>query len=286
MEFEIPSKDFLSFNNPYGACKKCEGFGSVLGIDENLVIPDKTLSVYEGCVAPWKGEVMSDWKKHFIQKTAKIDFPVHRAYSQLSKEEQKLLWEGGKDILGIRDFFKHLEDNNYKKQYRVLAARYRGKTVCPDCKGTRLRLDASYVKLVHTLDNDIPKYTSIQDVLLMSVEQAHHYFSNLKLNEVDEEISKRILEEITRRLHYLSNVGLGYLNLNRLSNSLSGGESQRINLATNLGSNLTGSMYILDEPSIGLHSRDTDRLIEVLKNLQNEGNTVIVVEHDEEIMRQ
>ena len=286
MEFEIPSKDFLSFNNPYGACKKCEGFGSVLGIDENLVIPDKTLSVYEGCVAPWKGEIMSDWKKHFIQKAAKIDFPVHRAYSQLNKDEQKLLWEGRKDILGIRDFFKHLEDNNYKIQYRVLAARYRGKTVCPDCKGTRLRLDASYVKLEHTLDNDIPKYTSIQDVLLMSVDQAHHYFSNLKLNVVDEEISRRILEEITRRLHYLSNVGLGYLNLNRLSNSLSGGESQRINLATNLGSNLTGSMYILDEPSIGLHSRDTDRLIEVLKNLQNEGNTVIVVEHDEEIMRQ
>lgn len=286
MEFEIPSKDFLSFNNPYGACKRCEGFGSVLGIDENLVIPDKSLSVYEGCVAPWKGEIMGDWKKHFIQKASKIDFPVHRPYSQLTKQEQTLLWEGRKDILGIRDFFKHLEDNNYKIQYRVLAARYRGKTVCPECKGTRLRLDASFVKLVHVGDEKLSGFTSIQDVLLMSVEEAHFYFSNLKLNSVDEEISKRILEEITRRLHYLANVGLGYLNLNRLSNSLSGGESQRINLATNLGSNLTGSMYILDEPSIGLHSRDTDRLIEVLKNLQNEGNTVIVVEHDEEIMRQ
>lgn len=286
MEFEVPSKDFLSFNNPYGACKRCEGFGSVLGIDENLVIPDKSLSVYEGCVAPWKGEIMGDWKKHFIQKASKIEFPVHRPYSQLTKQEQSLLWEGRKDILGIRDFFKHLEDNNYKIQYRVLAARYRGKTVCPECKGTRLRLDASFVKLVHVGDKELSRFTSIQDVLLMSVEEAYFYFSNLKLSSVDEEISKRILDEITRRLHYLANVGLGYLNLNRLSNSLSGGESQRINLATNLGSNLTGSMYILDEPSIGLHSRDTDRLIEVLKNLQNEGNTVIVVEHDEEIMRQ
>ena len=286
IEFEIPSKDFLSFNNPYGACKKCEGFGSVLGIDENLVIPDPSLSIYEGCVAPWKGEIMSDWKKHFIQKASKIEFPIHRPYSELTKAEKKLIWEGRKDILGINDFFKHLEDNNYKIQYRVLAARYRGKTVCPECKGTRLRLDASYVKLLHVGKSELPQHTSIQDVLLMSVEQAHHYFSNLKLNAVDEEISKRILDEITRRLHYLENVGLGYLNLNRLSNSLSGGESQRINLATNLGSNLTGSMYILDEPSIGLHSRDTDRLIDVLKNLQNEGNTVIVVEHDEEIMRQ
>ena len=286
MEFEIPSKDFLSFNNPYGACKKCEGFGSVLGIDENLVIPDPSLSIYEGCVAPWKGEIMSDWKKHFIQTSSKIEFPIHRPYSELTKAEKKLIWEGRKDILGINDFFKHLEDNNYKIQYRVLAARYRGKTVCPECKGTRLRLDASYVKLLHVGESELPQYTSIQDVLLMSVEQAHHYFSNLKLNKVDEEISKRILDEITRRLLYLENVGLGYLNLNRLSNSLSGGESQRINLATNLGSNLTGSMYILDEPSIGLHSRDTDRLIEVLKNLQSEGNTVIVVEHDEEIMRQ
>jgi len=286
MEFEIPSKDFLSFNNPYGACKKCEGFGSVLGIDENLVIPDPSLSIYEGCVAPWKGEIMSDWKKHFIQTSSKIEFPIHRPYSELTKAEKKLIWEGRKDILGINDFFKHLEDNNYKIQYRVLAARYRGKTVCPECKGTRLRLDASYVKLLHVGESELPQYTSIQDVLLMSVEQAHHYFSNLKLNKVDEEISKRILDEITRRLLYLENVGLGYLNLNRLSNSLSGGESQRINLATNLGSNLTGSMYILDEPSIGLHSRDTDRLIVVLKNLQSEGNTVIVVEHDEEIMRQ
>jgi len=176
MEFEIPSKDFLSFNNPYGACKKCEGFGSVLGIDENLVIPDPSLSIYEGCVAPWKGEIMSDWKKHFIQTSSKIEFPIHRPYSELTKAEKKLIWEGRKDILGINDFFKHLEDNNYKIQYRVLAARYRGKTVCPECKGTRLRLDASYVKLLHVGESDLPQYTSIQDVLLMSVEQAPHYF--------------------------------------------------------------------------------------------------------------
>lgn len=286
MEFEIPTKDFLSFNNPYGACRKCEGFGSVLGIDQQLVIPDNSLSVYEGCVAPWKGEIMGEWKRHFIQKSAAIDFPIHRPYNELNPKEIKTLWEGQKNILGIRDFFKHLEDNNYKIQFRVLASRYRGKTTCPDCKGTRLRLDASYVKLMHIGPSELSAQTSIQDVLLMSVDDAYAYFSQLQLNNTDQEISKRILEEVTRRLHYLANVGLGYLNLNRLSNSLSGGESQRINLATNLGSNLTGSMYILDEPSIGLHSRDTDRLIVVLKNLQQEGNTVIVVEHDEEIMRQ
>lgn len=286
LEFEIPTKDFLSFNNPYGACRKCEGFGSVLGIDTQLVIPDTSLSVYEGCVAPWKGEIMGEWKRHFIHKAAAIDFPIHRPYNELNPKEIKTLWEGQKNILGIRDFFKHLEDNNYKIQFRVLASRYRGKTTCPDCKGTRLRLDASYVKLLHIGTSELSAQTSIQDVLLMSVDDAYAYFSQLQLNNTDQEISKRILEEVTRRLHYLANVGLGYLNLNRLSNSLSGGESQRINLATNLGSNLTGSMYILDEPSIGLHSRDTDRLIVVLKNLQQEGNTVIVVEHDEEIMRQ
>lgn len=286
LEFEIPTKDFLSFNNPFGACRKCEGFGSVLGIDTQLVIPDTSLSVYEGCVAPWKGEIMGDWKRHFIQTAAAIDFPIHRPYNELNPKEIKTLWEGQKNILGIRDFFKHLEDNNYKIQFRVLASRYRGKTTCPDCKGTRLRLDASYVKLLHIGTPELAAQTSIQDVLLMSVDDAYTYFSQLQLNHTDQEISKRILEEVTRRLHYLANVGLGYLNLNRLSNSLSGGESQRINLATNLGSNLTGSMYILDEPSIGLHSRDTDRLIVVLKNLQQEGNTVIVVEHDEAIMRQ
>lgn len=286
MEFEIPSKDFLSFNNPYGACKKCEGFGSVLGIDENLVIPDKSLSLYENCVAPWKGEVMSDWKKFFIQKASKYEFPIHRPYSELSKQEKDLLWKGNKDLLGIQDFFKHLEENNYKIQYRVLAARYRGKTVCPDCFGTRLRKDAGYVKLVNTDDSrNLPKYLSIQEVLLMTCSDAYEYFNNLSLSKSELEIAERIVDEIKKRLFFLNNVGLGYLNLNRLSNTLSGGESQRINLATNLGSNLTGSMYILDEPSIGLHSRDTDRLIDVLKNLQEEGNTVIVVEHDEEIMR-
>jgi excinuclease ABC subunit A len=286
IEFEIPTKDFLSFNNPFGACKKCEGFGSVLGIDENLVIPNRELSLYEGCVAPWKGEIMGEWRQHFIKKSALYDFPIHRPYSHLNSDERNLLWKGKKDLLGINDFFKHLEENNYKIQYRVMAARYRGKTTCNVCQGTRLREDASYVKLVHTGEADfIAKRTSLQEVLLMTVSEAYQYFKNVKLSSLDLEIAHRALNEISNRLEYLQLVGLGYLNLNRLSNSLSGGESQRINLATNLGSNLTGSMYILDEPSIGLHSRDTERLIDVLNYLKNEGNTVIVVEHDEDIMR-
>ncbi len=275
--FEIPSKDFLSFNNPYGACKKCEGFGSVLGIDEDLVIPDNSLSVYEGCVAPWRGEIMGEWKEHFIKAAVKIEFPIHRAYADLTSQEKNILWKGNGKILGINDFFKHLEENNYKIQYRVLAARYRGKTVCPDCRGTRLRKEAGYVKIADT---------SIQDLLLKTVDDAHDFFHFIALSNTDTEIAARILQEIETRLGFLKAVGLGYLSLSRLSNSLSGGESQRINLATNLGSNLTGSMYILDEPSIGLHSRDTERLIGVLKELQAEGNTVIVVEHDEDVMKQ
>jgi excinuclease ABC subunit A len=286
MEFEIPTKDFLSFNNPFGACKKCEGFGSILGIDEHLVIPNRELSVYEGCVAPWKGEIMGEWKDHFIKKSAAFDFPIHRPYSELNKQERDFLWKGNKAVLGIYDFFKHLEENNYKIQFRVLAARYRGKTTCDVCQGTRLREDASYVKLVNIKEqNHIANHTSLQEVLLMTVKDALSYFKCLVLSPTDSEIAHRILSEISNRLEYLNLVGLGYLNLNRLSNTLSGGESQRINLATNLGSNLTGSMYILDEPSIGLHSRDTERLIDVLKQLKKEGNTVIVVEHDEDIMR-
>lgn len=286
IEFEIPSKDFLSFNNPYGACKTCEGFGSTLGIDPDLVIPDPQLSVYEGCVAPWRGEIMGEWKDHFIKSSLKLEFPIHRPYAQLNQNEKDLLWDGNEKVLGIRDFFTHLEENNYKIQYRVMAARYRGKTTCYDCKGTRLRKEASYVKLLSYHKKGNPQQTSIQEVLLMTIEEAGNYFISLSLSEHDHLIAYRIIEELKKRLEYLDKVGLGYLTLNRLSNSLSGGESQRINLATNLGSSLTGSMYILDEPSIGLHSKDTDRLIEVLKTLQREGNTVIVVEHDEEMMRQ
>jgi len=284
MAFEIPTREFLSFNNPHGACRTCEGFGSVLGIDTDLVIPNKQLSVYEGCVAPWKGDVMSEWKEHFISNVTNINFPIHRSYSELNEKELNVLWNGDAKILGIHDFFKHLEENIYKIQYRVLAARYRGKTVCPDCKGTRLRKEASYVCLANIKDNET-EYLNLQNILLMTIETAHDVFSNLELSAYDLKIGERILNEIKIRLGYLKNVGLGYLTLDRLSNTLSGGESQRINLATNLGSNLTGSLYILDEPSIGLHSRDTDRLIQVLKNLQHEGNTVIVVEHDEEVMR-
>ena len=286
LTFEVPTKDFLSFNNPYGACRKCEGFGSVLGIDEDLVVPDKTLSVYEGCVAPWKGETMGAWRDDFIRLAVSAEFPIHKPYRELSKEQKKLLWNGNKTLPGIHDFFRYVEEKSYKIQYRVLSARYRGKTQCPECMGTRLRKEAGYVKLrAVNPSNGIPELINLQDVLLMDVNTAHDYFSQVKFSETEIEISRRILEEVTSRLLFLKNVGLGYLSLNRLSNSLSGGESQRINLATSLGSNLTGSMYILDEPSIGLHSRDTERLIGVLKLLQQEGNTVIVVEHDEDVMK-
>lgn len=285
--FEIPTKDFLSFNNPYGACKTCEGFGNVMGIDADLVIPDKSLSVYEDCIAPWKGEVMSEWKRHFIQQAKEIDFPIHRPYAELTNLQKEIIWKGYKKILGINDFFQHLEQNFYKIQYRVLAARYRGKTICPDCQGTRLRKEAGYVKL-HNLEisDKCDEYTSIQDILLMQSKDALAFFNSIKLANSDFKISERIVVEIQSRLKFLSEVGLGYISLNRLSNTLSGGESQRINLATNLGSNLTGSLYVLDEPSIGLHSRDTERLINVLKSLQKEGNTVVVVEHDEDVMKQ
>ena len=286
LKFELPTKDFLSFNNPHGACRTCEGFGSVLGLDRDLVIPDPSLSVFEGAIAPWKGETMGEWRNDFIRLANKVDFPIHRAIRDLNHEQLELLWNGSRELPGILDFFKYIEEKSYKIQYRVLAARYRGKTTCPDCLGTRLRKEAAYVKILSEKDLEgFPTQLSVQELLLMEVDKALEYFKQLVLSETDLAIADRIIEEIQNRLQFLSDVGLGYLSLNRLSNTLSGGESQRINLATSLGSNLTGSMYILDEPSIGLHSRDTERLITVLKALQQEGNTVIVVEHDEDIMR-
>jgi excinuclease ABC subunit A len=276
MTFEEPSMHFFSFNNPVGACKHCEGFGSVIGIDEDLVIPNKNLSVYEDAIVAWKGEKMSEWKNVLVKNAHKFDFPVHRPYYDLTAKERKLIWTGNKYFEGLNAFFQYLETQVYKIQYRVMLSRYRGKTVCPECNGTRLRKDASFVKVGEM---------SINDIVLMPVDEVLPYFQKLKLSEYDKEVSKRILIEITNRLQFLCDVGLGYLTLNRLSNTLSGGESQRINLATSLGSSLVGSMYILDEPSIGLHSRDTERLIKVLTSLRDIGNTVVVVEHDEEIMR-
>lgn len=273
--FEEPSTHFFSFNNPIGACKNCEGFGSVIGIDEDLVIPNKNLSVYEDAIVCWKGEKMSEWKNVLVMNAHKFDFPVHRPFYELTAKERKVLWSGNKYFEGLTDFFRHLEEQAYKIQYRVMLSRYRGKTVCPECQGTRLRKDASYVKVAGN---------SITDIVLMPVKISLEFFKQILLSEFDTAVAKRILVEITNRLQFLDDVGLGYLTLNRLSNTLSGGESQRINLATSLGSSLVGSMYILDEPSIGLHSRDTQRLIKVLTSLRDIGNTVIVVEHDEEIM--
>jgi len=266
----------FSFNSPYGACQRCEGYGKIIGIDEDLVIPDKTLSVYEETIACWKGESMSYYRDQFIRQSAKYDFPVHKPYFELSDEQRNLLWNGGKQVHGINDFFAHLEEKRYKIQNRVMIARYSGKTTCPDCKGSRLRKDAGYVKIGGK---------SIQELVLMPVDELYVFFKEIRLTEYQSSIAKRILIEIINRLEFLNNVGLAYLTLNRLSSTLSGGESQRINLATSLGSSLVGSLYILDEPSIGLHSRDTQLLIGVLLKLQQLGNTVIVVEHDEEIMR-
>jgi len=286
LTFEIPTENFLSYNNPYGACKTCEGFGSVLGIDEDLVVPDKSLSVHDGAVMSWKGETMSEWRLNFIKNAIHADFPVHRAYMDLSETEKELLWQGKGNIKGINDFFKFVESQTYKIQYRVMLSRYRGKTRCPDCKGTRLRKDANNVKLVNENETDKKHHKlSISDVILMNIAESLTYFKGLKLEKTSQKIADRIIEEVVNRLQYLNDVGLGYLALSRLSNSLSGGESQRINLATSLGSSLVGSTYVLDEPSIGLHPKDTERLISVLKNLQSLGNTVVIVEHDEEVMR-
>ncbi|MGZ3900890.1 MAG: excinuclease ABC subunit UvrA [Bacteroidia bacterium] len=277
MTFEEPNVNFFTFNNPIGACKTCEGFGSIIGIDPDLVIPNKSASVYDNAVACWNGESMSWYKNQLIKNAHKFNFPVHKPIAELTKTQYKLLWTGNEYFEGIDAFFKMLEKETYKIQYRVMLARYRGKTVCPDCEGTRLRKDANYVKVAGKCINDL---------VLTPVDQLAEFFKSIKLNEHDTIIAKRLLIEITNRLQYLLDVGLGYLTLNRVANTLSGGESQRINLATQLGSTLVGSLYILDEPSIGLHSRDTERLIKVLRSLQQQGNTVIIVEHDEDIMRQ
>jgi excinuclease ABC subunit A len=279
MTFEEPVPNLFNFNNPFGACPTCEGFSQVLGIDSDLVIPDKRLSVYEGAVAPWKGEKLGWWRDQFVKGARKINFPVHKPIADLTDEQYKTLWEGAGNVHGINDFFKEVEQNLYKVQYRVLLSRYRGRTQCPDCKGYRLRNEALFVKI----DGE-----HIGELSETPVKYLKQWFDELekKLSEFDKQVAKRILIEINSRINTLLNVGLGYLTLNRLANSLSGGESQRIQLTRSLGSNLTNSLYILDEPSIGLHSRDTQNLIRVLKELRDLGNTVVVVEHDEMMMRE
>lgn len=276
IRFEEPTPNFFSFNNPYGACKRCEGYGKIIGIDEDLVIPDKSKTIYDGAIAPWRGEKMREWNDTLVRYANNFDFPIHRPYSQLTDKQKDLLWKGNKWFRGLDEFFKELEEQTYKIQYRVMLSRYRGKTTCPECKGSRLRQDASYVKVSDK---------SITDIVLMPLDKALEFFVTLDLNAHDEKIARRLLTEITNRIGFLNDVGLSYLTLNRLSNTLSGGESQRINLATSLGSSLVGSIYVLDEPSIGLHPRDTQRLISVLKSLRDVGNTVLVVEHEEEIMQ-
>lgn len=274
--FEEPNDQMFSFNSPMGACPTCEGFGKIIGIDEHLVIPNRALSIYDGAVVCWRGDVMGQWKEELIHNASKVDFPIFAPYYELTPEQKRMLWEGTKYFHGINDFFKMLEENQYKIQYRVMLARYRGKTICPTCHGTRLKPEAGYVRVGNK---------NISELVDMPITTLQEFFRTLELDEHDQAVAKRILLEINSRIQFLMDVGLEYLTLNRLSNSLSGGESQRINLATSLGSSLVGSLYILDEPSIGLHSRDTDRLIRVLRQLQNLGNTVIVVEHDEEIIR-
>ncbi len=276
MEFDEPSEYLFSFNNPVGACPSCEGYGKVMGIDADLVVPDKRLSVYDDAVVCWKGEKMKKWKEKLVMKADQLDFPIHTPYFQLTEEERNLLWKGNRYFRGINRFFDHLEAKKYKIQYRVMLSRYRGKTVCPECNGSRLRKEATYVKVGGKVISDLVKLPIIDLEL---------YFRELKLPKKDLKVSERLLKEINSRISFLTSVGLGYLTLNRLSSTLSGGESQRINLATSLGSSLVGSLYILDEPSIGLHSRDTEQLIGVLKDLQELGNTVVIVEHDEEIIK-
>jgi excinuclease ABC subunit A len=276
IKFEEPNDQMFSFNSPIGACPECEGFGKVIGIDEHLVIPNRALSVYDGAVLCWRGEKMGEWLKEFIHEAPAHDFPIFAPYYELTQEQKDYLWHGPRGKVCIDSFFKMLEENQYKIQYRVMLARYRGKTPCPTCHGTRLKKEAGYVKVGGK---------SISELVDLPIHDLKDFFSALELDTHDAAIAKRILTEINNRINFLMDVGLGYLTLNRLSNSLSGGESQRINLATSLGSSLVGSLYILDEPSIGLHSRDTDRLIKVLRQLQELGNTVVVVEHDEEIIR-
>lgn len=283
IEFETPNENLFSFNSPIGACPECQGFGSIIGIDEKLVIPNSGLSVYDGCVVCWHGEKMKIWKEEFCRRAANYDFPIFEPYYALSQKHKDWLWHGlpsdknlpKEERVSIDEFFRMVKENQYKIQYRVMMSRYRGKTTCPVCHGMRLKKEAEYVKI---------KGRSITDIVQMPVTRLKEWFDNLQLCEHEAKIAKRLLVEITSRLQFLLDVGLGYLTLNRLSNTLSGGESQRINLTTSLGSSLVGSLYILDEPSIGLHSRDTDRLITVLKNLKSLGNTVVVVEHDEDII--
>jgi excinuclease ABC subunit A len=276
IEFIEPSEYLFNFNNPVGACPLCEGYGKIIGIDENLVVPDQNLSVYDDAIVCWKGETMKTWKERLISSAHLFDFPVHKPYYQLSAEQRNLLWNGNRYFYGINRFFKHLEEKKYKIQYRVLLSRYRGKTKCPECLGARLRKEAGYVRVGGK---------NIQDLVSLPIADLYIFLSNIALESQDMKIAERLLKEITIRLRFLLNVGLPYLTLDRLSSSLSGGESQRINLATSLGSNLVGSMYILDEPSIGLHPRDTNLLIKVLGELRDLGNTVLVVEHEEEIIR-
>lgn len=275
INFMEPTDIMFNFNNPVGACPVCEGFGKVLGISEDLVVPNKTLSIYQDAVQCWRGDKMSEWKKELIKYSKEYNFPIHTPYSDLTKTQKKFLWQGSGKWEGINGFFRWIDENQYKIQYRVLKARYRGKTLCPECNGTRLRKEAIYVKI---------DGKSITELVTMSISNLREWFDHLSLTQQEQMIAKRLLTEITNRLEFLDEVGLGYLTLDRLSSTLSGGESQRINLATSLGSSLVGSLYILDEPSIGLHSRDTQKLIRVLRNLQSLGNTVVVVEHDEEIM--
>ena len=274
--FQEPSDLMFNFNNPVGACPVCEGFGKVTGIDENLVVPNKALSIYEDAVVCWKGQVMSEWKRDLISKAAKYGFPIHTPYNNLTEEQKRFLWHGNSDFAGIDGFFRFVQSKTYSIQYRVMLNRYRGKTTCPECNGTRLKPATQYIKI-----NGL----TITDMVKMPVVKLHEWFKNLQLDNEEATIAKRLLVEIENRLSFLDEVGLGYLTLDRLSSTLSGGESQRINLATSLGSSLVGSIYILDEPSIGLHSRDTYRLIKVLMMLRDLGNTVVVVEHDEDIIR-
>ena len=274
--FQEPTDLMFNFNNPVGACPVCEGFGKVTGIDENLVVPNKALSIYEDAVVCWKGQVMSEWKRDLISKAAKYGFPIHTPYNNLTEEQKRFLWHGNSDFAGIDGFFRFVQSKTYSIQYRVMLNRYRGKTTCPECNGTRLKPATQYIKI-----NGL----TITDMVKMPVVKLHEWFKNLQLDNEEATIAKRLLVEIENRLSFLDEVGLGYLTLDRLSSTLSGGESQRINLATSLGSSLVGSIYILDEPSIGLHSRDTYRLIKVLMMLRDLGNTVVVVEHDEDIIR-
>ena len=274
--FLEPNVHLFSFNNPYGACPKCDGYGDTIGLDEDLIVPNTGLSVYENAIYPWRGETMSWFRDQLVNNAYKFDFPIHKPWFELTDKQKQLVWDGNKYFTGLTDFFKELEDKSYKIQNRVLLARYRGKTRCHECHGKRLRKEANYVKIAGK---------SISDLVELPIEELQIFFKELKLTDYEQEVAKRLLLEINNRLQFLTDVGLGYLTLNRKSNTLSGGESQRINLATSLGSSLVGSMYILDEPSIGLHPRDTERLISVLKSLRDLGNTVIVVEHDEDIMK-